>query len=348
MFEELIRELQRLEGANQISVSIQTDEDGYFDRQCQERRCLFGFKVHVDDWQDKIRERAFCPFCGSAAEADNWNTQEQSEYFNKVAISYLSQRMDRAMHRDAEQWNRLQPRNGLISVTMEVEGRPKRVLLPPLAADPMRLRINCAQCGCRYAVIGAAFFCPGCGHNDAEVLFSLTISSIRKILDVLPELRSAVSDRDTAENITRDLVENGLQNAVTAFQKYAEALFSQVVAGPKPRRNAFQNLSGGSKLWFDAIGKSYSEYLLDDEYAELRRAFQQRHLLAHTQGLVDQEYIDNSGDISHRLGQRLIISMTAVRHYLDCIQKLGEGLLGARNDYLGQTGEGNMQASDDA
>ena len=348
MFEELKRELRRLEGANQISVSIQTDEDGYFDRQCQKRECLFEFKVHVEDWQEKIEERAFCPFCGYVAEADNWNTQEQSEYFNKVAISHFSQRMDRAIQRDAVRWNRLQPRNGLITVTMKVEGRPKRVLLPPLAADPMRLRINCSQCGCRYAVIGAAFFCPGCGHNDAEVLFGLTISNIRKILDVLPELRSAVSDRDITENIARDLVENGLQNAVTAFQRYAEALFSQVVAGPKPRRNAFQNLSEGSKLWFNATGKSYSDYLLAAEYAELRRAFQQRHLLAHTQGIVDQDYIGNNGDTSHLLGQRLVIGVTAVRHYLDCIQKLGEGLLGARTDYLGQTGEGNLQASDDA
>ena len=350
MFEKLKHELRRLEGANQISVSIQTDEDGYFDRQCQKEGCSFEFKVQIEDWLEKIQERAFCPFCGHSTGSDDWNTEEQSEHFSEVAFSHVSQRIGRAMRSDAERWNRRQSRNGFISVTMKVDGRPTRILLPPSAADPMQLRIECSQCGCRYAVIGAAFFCPGCGHNDAEVLFSLTISNIRKALYVLSEVRSAISDisdRDTAENIARSLVEYGLQNAVTAFQRYAEVLFSQVAVGPKPRRNAFQNLSKGSKLWFDATGDHYSEYLSVAEYAELKCVFQQRHLLAHTQGIVDQGYIENSGDTSHRLGQRLVIGVNAVRHYLDVIQKLAADLLEARNACLGQSFNGDLSVSDD-
>ena len=203
-------------------------------------------------------------------------------------MSHISRRFRRAMRRDAELWNRRQPRGGLVSITMKVDGRPMRVPLPPSAADPMLLRISCSQCGCRYAVVGAAFFCPGCGHNDAEVLFNLTISGIRKSLHAVAEVRTAISDLDTAENTVRSLVENGLQSAVTAFQRYLEALYSQLGTNAKPRRNAFQNLSEGSKLWYDAAGKHYSEYLSSVEMTELKRGFQQRHLLAHTQGFVDQ------------------------------------------------------------
>ena len=312
MFNELRRELRRLDGTNQIPVSIQSDDYGYLERQCHAEDCMFEFKVHMEDWHERIQERVVCPFCGHSSEPDDWNTQEQAEYLREVALAHISRRFGRAMRRDAERWNRRQPRGGLIAITMRVDGRPRRVPLPPSAADPMRLRISCSQCGCRYAVIGAAFFCPGCGQNDAEVLFNHTISGIRESLRAVREIRAAISDADTAENTVRSLVENGLQSSVTAFQRYSEALYSRLVTDSKPRRNAFQNLSEGSKLWYDAAGRHYSEYLSTAELTELKRAFQQRHLLAHTQGIVDQDYLAHSGDTSHRLGQRVVIREATV------------------------------------
>ena len=61
------------------------------------------------------------------------------------------------MRRDALQWNRRQPRNGLVRVTMKVNSKPFHVPLP-LAAEVMQLKVTCPSCECRYAVIGAAFF----------------------------------------------------------------------------------------------------------------------------------------------------------------------------------------------
>ena len=75
-----------------------------------------------------------------------------------------------------------------------------------------------------------------------------------------------------------------------------------------------------------ATGKHYSDYLAPAEIATLKRAFQQRHLLAHTQGIVDQNYIDRSGDTSHQLGERLVIRGAAVLNFLDVVEKLMEHL----------------------
>ncbi len=330
----MIRELRYLEGTHQIPVSIQADEDGYFDRRCHAEECLFAFKVHLEDWRDEVHERAVCPFCGRSAGSDDWNTQKQSEHFKEVAIAHVNQRLGRAIRRDADCWNRRQPHNSFIGFTMTVEGRPSHVPLPPTAAEPMRLRIECSQCRCRYAVIGAAFSCPACGHNDAEAVFNLAIAGIRGALDALPSVRAAVTDRDVGESAARSLVEHGLQNAVTAFQRNAGALYSQLVSAPKPRRNAFQNIAEGSNLWYNATGKWYSTHLSSAEMKSLRRAFQQRHLLAHTQGIVDQNYIANSGDTSHQPGQRLVLTETTVRHYPDCIQGLAGSLLEDTRDCL--------------
>jgi hypothetical protein len=327
MFDELQRESRRLEGPQKISVSMPSDEEGYFDRECPSPECLFEFKVHEDDWRDKVRdEEVFCPFCGHAADSGKWLTQEQAEHVKKVAFAHLQERIGRAMNRDAENWNRRQPRDSFIRVTMKADIRPGPVLVPAAAAESMRLKITCLKCSCRYAVIGAAFFCPACGHNAAELMFSLSIAGLRNATSATAAIRAAIPDRDTAKTTARRLIENGLQDAVTAFQRYAEALYARHPSAPAARRNAFQNLAEGSALWHAAFGKQYSDHLDGGELAVLKRLFQQRHLLAHRQGLVDEDYITRSGDTSYRVGQRVVVREAAVKECLSLIEKLAAGL----------------------
>jgi hypothetical protein len=122
------------------------------------------------------------------------------------------------------------------------------------------------------------------------------------------------------------MIESGLQNAVTAFQRYAEVLYGKFPSLPRPRRNAFQSLTEGSDLWRSATGRGYGDYLEAAALAALTRFFQQRHLLAHTQGLVDADYIARTGDTSYRVGQRVVVREAAVRECLDLIEKLAAGM----------------------
>jgi hypothetical protein len=329
VFEETQRALRQFQG--KLSVSIPLDAEGYFDRECPSADCLFQFKVHEDDWRDKVRDaEVFCPFCGHTADAQKWWTKQQIKYAEKAAAAQINRRLNQAMKRDADRWNRRQPRNSFISMTMKAESRPAHVSLPPAAARPMQLKIVCPQCACRYAVIGAAFFCPACGHNAAEQMFGFALEGIRKMLDALDAVRAAIPDRDIAENTVRLIVENGLQNAVTAFQRYAEALYARFPGVERPRRNAFQNLAEGSDLWHAATGRRYDAYLDPEELGTLTRAFQQRHLLAHTHGLVDEDYIRKSGDTSYRPRQRIVVRAAAVRESVALIEKLAAGMAAER------------------
>lgn len=328
MFDELIRELKRMDGTHTVSVPIHADAEGYFDKECPAEECQSQFKVFEEDWRDKVRdEEMFCPFCRHAAPADKWYTTEQVEAAKQAAIAQFEGRINKAMKRDADQWNRRQPRDAFLKITMKVDSRPGHVFLPPMAAEPMRLKITCPACACLYAVIGAAFFCPACGHNAADLMFAQSITAIRNALDAIPGVRAAIADRDTAETTARLIVENGLQNAITAFQRYAEALYAtRFPSLPAPRRNAFQNLAEGSALWQAASGKQYSDYVTAAELSALAKYFQQRHLLAHRQGLVDADYIARSGDASYREGQRLVVREASVRECLTLIEKLARGI----------------------
>ena len=79
-------------------------------------------------------------------------------------------------------------------------------------------------------------------------------------------------------------------------------------------------------MWKAAFGKHYSDYVNTAELAALTRMFQQRHLLAHTQGLVDQDYITRCGDTGYRVGQRIVVREMAVRECLGLIEKLAAAM----------------------
>lgn len=327
MFEDLIRKLEALDG-QQMSVSIPADPEGYFDRACPSDACLFEFKIHEGDWRDKVRdEEVFCPFCRHAAPSDKWWTEAQIEHAKKKAVGQVSGELNSAIRRDADRWNRRQPRDSFIRMTMSVKGRPTHVALPPAAAEPMQLKVTCPACDCRYAVIGAAYFCPACGHNAVSRDFSRTLDTIRASIDAIPQVRAAFGDdRDAAENTVRTMIESGLGNGVMAFQRYAEALYLTKPDVSPPRRNAFQNLSAGSMLWEEAFGVSFESHLGADPLARLNRYFQQRHLLAHKDGIVDDDYIQRSGDTSYTAGQRIVVKGDSVRECVDLIENLARAL----------------------
>jgi hypothetical protein len=60
--------------------------------------------------------------------------------------------------------------------------------------------------------------------------------------------------------------------------------------------------------------------------ASLNLFFQQRHLLAHREGIVDQEYIDKTHDLTYRPGQKLVIKEVAVNRLADLVQLLASRL----------------------
>jgi hypothetical protein len=54
--------------------------------------------------------------------------------------------------------------------------------------------------------------------------------------------------------------------------------------------------------------------------------FQQRHLLSHTQGIVDEKYLAQSGDSTYKIGQRIVVRELDVRAAAAIIEKLARGM----------------------
>jgi len=332
MFDKLLRELKKLERGVRVPIHIPLDENGHMDRRCPSGDCQGEFKVVFDDWRDKVQDEVvYCPFCRHEAPATEWNTDAQQEYIQRAAMAHLKKVVNNAMREDARSFNARQPRGGLISMSMQIKPSGATILIPPDAADEMRQQFTCESCACRYSSIGASFFCPACGSNSAKSTFAAAVEGVRATVTHLPRIKAtveSVAGKDAAADTGRQVLENGLVKLVASFQRFAEAVFVSLpsAASIKIRRNLFQNLTESTVAWKSATGNGYEDVLSVVELAELGVFFQQRHLLSHCEGIVDQQYIDRSLDRSYNVGQRLVIRESAVLRLADLVEKLAGGI----------------------
>lgn len=327
MFEKLLKELERI---TQISVPIQSDEDGYLDRECPNEDCLFQFKVYETDWEELFKdEKVFCPFCRHEAKSDAWFATEHIEQAKEQVIKHIHGRIDKALEQGARDFNSKQPRNSFIKMSGKVTGTKLiHYIVPVPSKEEMQLKIQCKICNAKYAVIGSAFFCPCCGHNSAEETFDNSLKKIQDKIKNIPIIRKAVEtvSKDEAENTVRSLIETSLGESVVAFQRFCEVKFSTRAPGKNVRFNTFQNIENGATYWKDILGETYADWITVDEMTKLNILFQKRHLLAHREGIIDQKYLDKTCDSLYKVGQRIVIKEKDVLELVGLVEKLVDTL----------------------
>jgi len=328
MFDDVIRKVKDLERGVQISIEMPIDNEGYLDRKCPHEECQQEFKVLMEDWKEKVSdERVYCPICGYSENSKEWNTPEQKRYICDQARNYVKDRLNKAFVSSVRKFNQTQPRTGWITMKMEYKpGRPN-VVVPYKVAELMQQKFSCEKCNCRFSSIGASFFCPACGHNSVEKDFQHTIESIEKTLNSIDVIEATLiknQNRDTAKDTIRQILETSLGKLTGAFQRLTEALFNKLPESKqiRLRHNVFQNLDESSDLWQQVGCKRYEGMIDAQQWYNLKRLFQQRHLISHCDGIVDQRYIDETGDTTYKIGQRIVISRNSVLILVDIVKKL--------------------------
>ncbi len=326
MLDNLRNALRELQGGGTVQIPIEADAQGYLDRECPSAKCLFFFKIREEHWTG-LDEGAyvFCPFCRHTAPKKSWYSRAQAEAIQRSATAVLQGRLNDAARRDAKQLDRRSGAGGLMRLSMSVNGQETSVTVPVQTTGPLQLSTQCEGCGCDYAYIGAAYFCPRCGENSADHTFRQTLRSVRMSAALGETLRNSL-EPDAAEVANSFLLEKGILDTVTSFQRLNEQLYDRC-CGKTARRNAFQNLQAGSRLWEEELGTGYADLVSDEAISRLGLFFQQRHLLAHQQGIVDSDYVDKSGDSEYAIGQRLVVRQTSVVEFVDLVENLIEALL---------------------
>ena len=274
-----------------IPVTFHSDEKGYYDRQCPNNDCLYTFKILMKDWEEKVSDdEVHCPLCGHVDTSDKWFTKDQIDKMQEIvaswAMNYAQKELDKAF-RDLERSTR---HNKYMKITYTPGRRITFINNPIGQREEWETEICCEKCGTHYSVIGAAFFCPCCGHNSAVASFNDAMDSIGKMLDSLRDMKYMFAekyDADSAETMCRSMLEGSIGDMVSAFQKFASCKYEEL-SGKTARVNDFQIVDKGSKLFEDETGMKYSDWLSTLELNTMKVMFQRRHLIEHNNGVVDQ------------------------------------------------------------
>lgn len=313
----------------EIPIAFRSDINGYLDRECPNENCLYNFKIHMDDWKEKVSdEEVYCPMCGQVDTSDKWWTQQQLNDLEEVAsnwaMAYARNELDKSF-RDLERSTR---HNKFIKIKYKPEHRVSFINNPLGQSEEWQQEIQCPKCQTRYSIIGSAYFCPCCGHNVIENVFAESLDTIAKMINSLPDMEELLKQaygKDKASTMCRAMLEGSLGDVVSTFQKFAEIKY-KTLSTRSVKVNDFQIVEKGSKLFEDAVAEGYSTWLNDDELFEMNLMFQKRHILEHNGGIVDEGYLKKSGDSAYSVGQRIVVHKNDTLKLIHIIRKLGKGL----------------------
>lgn len=303
-----------------VPLFLQADANGYLDRKCH--KCGYLFKVDGDQLEE-LNANQFCPLCKFEAPKEKWDTPEQeSKKQEQIQIGLQKDLGDKIHIELGKMYD-----NDEIDNSYQIDGFPfQNEYIPEEVRALSQIEIHCDNCNINYAIFGSAYFCPNCGKKHVEKVFSNIIGRIEIKVRRAKEINEINTSRDEDIILSRSLIETSLNDCVLAFQLFNEDLFKRRFPSISIRQNLFQNIDEGEKLWKASQTKGYSNILSSSEYVDLKILFQRRHLLSHTDGIVDAKYLTNTNDTEYKEGQRITVSVMDIEKCIALITKIASDI----------------------
>lgn len=305
-----------------MEVPVPTDAEGYLGRECPEPNCESYFKVKPGTGRRGQNIPCFCPYCGHSGPTDHFWTKEQLEYAKSVVLRDITE----AVRRDLKTLELEQKPRGPfgVGISMKVEHGPP-VPIRYYREKVLETKITCDQCSLDYSVFGLFAYCPDCGvHNSLQILHK-NLDLTRKQL-ILAE---TLADPD----LRRHLIEDALENCVSAFDGFArEACRIRSPKSTDPTKCSslsFQHLGRAATRLHALFRVDLARAVPAADWSAAHIAFMRRHVLAHRAGVVDQQYVEETGEPGSLLGCRLTIRSDEVRRLTDIVMVIGRHLIGS-------------------
>lgn len=313
----------------EASVSIPADEEGFFGRRCPD--CERFFKMRVDQWE-MLPDGAIvtCPYCGHQPEdVNDFMTPQQNQRVQwaaeTLAEQYVHQRLQEVVRGFGTR--RLRPGESGIEVRVSHDPPPPVRSLPAYAEKQVRRTITCAKCETVYAVYGASAFCPACGPRAAADTVLESIERGRRSLALEDALPDDLREEARADGVFDKTAEDVVKEVVTLFEVFARDQFVTRVTGHEEilkhrGRGVFQRLDDVEALFTEHVGAPISAHVSEAVWSRLQVVFQQRHVLVHRQGIVDEQYIQRVPHARQQVGQRLVLSRRDAEQALDALEAI--------------------------
>lgn len=314
-------EFRNLRGlGNQIQVPIPKDEDGFLGRECPQQACEGYFKVKPGTGLRGTGLPCTCPYCGHTASSRDFWTKQQLAYAKSVALSQITS----ALRADLKSFEfDIKPKGAFgIGISMKLQpGTP--VPIRYYREKALETVVTCDGCTLEYAVFGVFGFCPDCRQHNSLLTLRRNLVLIRKQVALAATLTDAA--------LRQHIIEDALENSVSALDGFArEACRVRASASVDPAKAesvSFQNIDRAARRLKSLFNVALVEAVGSDDWSLLTVGFMKRHLIAHRSGVVDQQYLDETGESPTLLGRRIVIDDEQAIALADAVERLGETLI---------------------
>ncbi len=271
-----------------FTISFNTDNEGFFSRECNNENCKKKFKV----FHDQIKDEMYCPYCGDKFPNDELWTTEQAGYIRKIAeqkaFQYAKDKLSEMLSGVARQ-----------SKYMTFKAGPKKVFREPIkpVEREIETQILCPDCHTKFIVFGIFGYCPSCNIENMMIYDANTVI-----------IKNEITNSKNKERALR----HAYKDLVSTFEFYAKSFCKTYSLGI----TNFQELSGTRKLIRKSIiGIDIYENLNEEQKLFIRRLFQKRHTYEHNAGLINDKHVKQIPEDSKLLGQKAQL----------CLEEFDEG-----------------------
>lgn len=285
-------------------VLVFSDKEGFFGRSCPS--CNEYFRT------DACPEICHCPYCGHSDNIINFTTKNQKEYINSFLKSFVKMlETDEDIEIDLDQIINDLPNNKSSFVYSE---------------ERQQKRVTCKSCGVNYDILGELGFCPHCRkRNSLEVFFDKLTSLEARVNNPIYD----ITEREKRENEWTEV----LKTCISDFEAFARDIQLQLLEIPAiPQRKkeltnvSFQNVVKANETIVLLFGIDFFSGLADVDKDFINKFFHRRHLFTHNAGIVDEEYLQKTGDKSVRLREKIRLRSKEVRRLISLVKTIGQTL----------------------
>jgi hypothetical protein len=237
-----------------FTVSIPTDE-GFVGRECNQRGCARYFRVY----SDCIKDRMYCPYCGTLTPNDHLHTKVQVRHLERQAEEKAREYMYGEIDKMFGKLSREFRGNSFIKVEHKPTHYRAKHVFPLYREHKVDTELLCPECSFRFQVFGIFGFCPGCG-TEHILIYDANLTILRR------EIEGSDNPRRALRHAYGDLV--------STFQTFCSRK-AKGLEGDKP---SFQELFPARKYFKQSSGVDILEGLGDADLLTIRRRDRRGHI----------------------------------------------------------------------
>jgi hypothetical protein len=301
-----ISNLRRIGDTWSAQVSLYQDDAGYFGRRCPDPECHTFFKLNSAEFAAAPQSlQLTCPVCGLAAHRERFVTPQQKRLGEKARLEFGRAIADQVLRDFSRKAGTTNFKGGHLRWT--AHKNPPRVPSPlPSYVEQATIRVFDCPRGHHAVIYDLLAFCPWCGADTPpRSVFDDSLAAQRRLLQLVEEQPVKAQADIAAHGGVTGLSQRALTDAVAAIQNLAKQLHSR--AGKEaPPDNPWQNVDRLRKRWRASFGADVLDGFDSATIRSLRLAFARRNVLDHNGGVIDADYVQQTGE--GQLGRKVRIT----------------------------------------